>query len=622
MADCPEHLEVQARKKAPITANPAFPFVVAIWFAALLGVGSLIVPTALVESVIVASGLPSFIPQMAPPLGFTAKALIALTGAVGGGVIGYILARKIAGSRVKAEAERPARAPLSAYDELDEAGIADDETEWSDDHDDLPAPVLTGRRRALAIEEEERPSDFLTMAPLPGTVSEEATYTYSADDSALELEPSAELLELDEPSEDAVVEAEVAEEEVVDRQEFLVVAEAETTVVEETAEEAPKPVMEPLAFSPPSMAPATDSQEDPDDFDFYADAAAPVDATPDISGDTSEDNVSDKQIFEAPESDVVEPVVSPVWEEADHDEAAPESEPASDEPTSDEGLVQLVQRLGDTLTKHREWSAEQLASKKAAEEEAAAQAQAEAEAQAAIEVAERAAENAAQNDISSEAPVPQEFDSAAADDAAQAMAAFFGSNESAAAPAATQESEGDVTSEPIVSDDSAPSYRPFDQDFAQFAEADEDDDGYDFAASFTLPIGANKSTPQETPRPAFDVPSIPISEATSSGYDNDAAADAEAEAQEAAVRKAEQDYASLNPFKSASPEFVRIDEPVDESGLAEPAVLFPHQESMRTPPLTKANDPAKLRAERPRPSNDDNERALREALMNLQRMGK
>jgi hypothetical protein len=39
------------------------------------------------------------------------------------------------------------------------------------------------------------------------------------------------------------------------------------------------------------------------------------------------------------------------------------------------------------------------------------------------------------------------------------------------------------------------------------------------------------------------------------------------------------------------------------------------------PPGGQARVPA-ARADRPRPSNDDNERALREALLNLQRMSK
>ena len=60
-------------------------------------------------------------------------------------------------------------------------------------------------------------------------------------------------------------------------------------------------------------------------------------------------------------------------------------------------------------------------------------------------------------------------------------------------------------------------------------------------------------------------------------------------------------------------------------------MLFPNQTSRTaTAPASRAFDPPPAqgsaaptqRAERPKPSNDDNERALREALMNLQRMGK
>ena len=35
--------------KAPISAHPLFPAIVALWFAALLGVGSLVLPVVLFE---------------------------------------------------------------------------------------------------------------------------------------------------------------------------------------------------------------------------------------------------------------------------------------------------------------------------------------------------------------------------------------------------------------------------------------------------------------------------------------------------------------------------------------------------------------------------------------------
>ena len=71
--------------------------------------------------------------------------------------------------------------------------------------------------------------------------------------------------------------------------------------------------------------------------------------------------------------------------------------------------------------------------------------------------------------------------------------------------------------------------------------------------------------------------------------------------------------------------------------MTETAVLFPNQQARKasTPaantsrpfdaPAAPANEgtaETDQRAARPQPSNDDNERALREALMNLQRMGK
>ena len=109
---------------------------VAIWFAALFGLGSLVLPSALPEHLITRTGVDALIPAMAPPLGFTARALIALMAAVVGGIGGLALARRIVtaqrSSRQSAVAaeprlrnadrhpDAPARRPISALEELGE----------------------------------------------------------------------------------------------------------------------------------------------------------------------------------------------------------------------------------------------------------------------------------------------------------------------------------------------------------------------------------------------------------------------------------------------------------------------------------------------------------------------
>ena len=68
--------------KPPLSLHPAFPAIVALWFAALLGLGSLVLPAVLLERMVVATGVASIVPAAAPPLGITARGIIALAGAL------------------------------------------------------------------------------------------------------------------------------------------------------------------------------------------------------------------------------------------------------------------------------------------------------------------------------------------------------------------------------------------------------------------------------------------------------------------------------------------------------------------------------------------------------------
>ena len=92
----------RGEEKAPISTHPVFPAIVALWFAALLGLGSLVLPVALFETLVTASGIAALVPPAVPPLGFTARAVIALTGAIAGAALGLLLARKVARSQVPA----------------------------------------------------------------------------------------------------------------------------------------------------------------------------------------------------------------------------------------------------------------------------------------------------------------------------------------------------------------------------------------------------------------------------------------------------------------------------------------------------------------------------------------
>jgi hypothetical protein len=164
----------------PISSHPLFPAVIALWFGALFGLGSLAIRPSLIEAAVLKTGLDLIVPAAAPPLGMTARILIALIMAALGAAIGATLAlrlnrpktvvrerkRNAANPGAAAEAEAamwnrrdvftdgPARRPISAHDELGET--LDD-----------PGPLL-GRRRALAVEQEEQPFQPQDFAPVPG----------------------------------------------------------------------------------------------------------------------------------------------------------------------------------------------------------------------------------------------------------------------------------------------------------------------------------------------------------------------------------------------------------------------------------------------------------------------
>ena len=149
----------RAPAKAPISLHPAFPAIVALWFSALLGLGSLVLPIELFERFISVTGLAGLIPAAAPPLGFTARASIAVMGAIAGAAIGLLLARKVAhapepGLREFAMENVRCR-PILAHDELGEEGLAQAQD---------AAPLLGNKRRPLAMTKENRRSTYLQTA--------------------------------------------------------------------------------------------------------------------------------------------------------------------------------------------------------------------------------------------------------------------------------------------------------------------------------------------------------------------------------------------------------------------------------------------------------------------------
>ena len=254
------------RAGPPLSLHPAFPAIVALWFAALLGVGSLVLPAALLDRVVTMTGIASLLPAAAPPLGLTARSLIALAGALAGAGLGVTIARRVARSHrpepVSRVAKFGSRRPISVHEELGGPnglrGVTNGEG--------LPL----SRRRALAISEDDRPSDFLYRAPLPGVDPDApapfaaAPFVAEAPETAPEAAASEdEPLELLELAEEAVEESSDEDLEMTDSREFRSTwpSHQHYPAGEEPVEEldsrknlAGPRGLEPLPFAAPSLA--------------------------------------------------------------------------------------------------------------------------------------------------------------------------------------------------------------------------------------------------------------------------------------------------------------------------------------------------------------------------------
>jgi len=98
------------RKTSPVTTHPWFPAIVALWFAALLGLSSLVLAPAMLERIVAASRIDTIVAAAAPPLGQTARLLLALGLAGLGGIFGLVLGRTLAARALRV-------APIAATDE-------------------------------------------------------------------------------------------------------------------------------------------------------------------------------------------------------------------------------------------------------------------------------------------------------------------------------------------------------------------------------------------------------------------------------------------------------------------------------------------------------------------------
>jgi hypothetical protein len=560
-----ESLSDSRTAKAPISAHPAFPAIVALWFAALLGLGSLVLPVALIERLVTVTRFSSIVSAAEPPLGFTARAGIALGASIAGALVGLWLARKVA---VAAAPEPRAHGfslasarqcrPISAPEELGDEGL-----------DSGPSTPPVQKRRSLAIAEDDGPSSYLQAVPLPGQSTDAP-----AELPQFEAVPPSEPFAAGEPVAKANFEplelaAYVAPDDDEDELEALrlQIHTLDAPRIERPTSAKPAQANnEPLPFAAPSLrrtaAAEFDEEEQvdvtQDDNDYEA-----------FDDEWSDDDALDQEPFVAESTPPLAIVV---------DSGEPD---VDDRPVEELGLVQLAARLGASLERRRAWLAQRPSATPAP----------------------------------APAPAPfadgEDFEAAQPEDAARAMADFFGS---ANGPQAAHAAEDVGRSEPEPEFDAVAREQAVPAPLRSVAfDADEEVDEDAIGASLSLPLGgvsAHVNEAADREREEFD-----------EGEPDDS------------------EYSSLlemkNPFVRPQ-EFVRVEEPADESGSFEPAVTFPSASPAALnngaqPPMASATrpfDPPKSTAEsvhRPAPAAarrdpGDAERSLRDALATLQRM--
>lgn len=169
------------RKPKPITANPMFPFVTALWFATFLGLGSFAVAPVLLEGPVVALGIPAIIPAAAPPLGFTARVALALLMMGGGAIAGFLVGRWLGREKVAAPARTRAFGKPSDGSGFVVPRPINPAEDLGEPLDSPIAEEMPLRRRALSLTEEPQLAMPSESAPLPGGL---AWDHYAPDDAA------------------------------------------------------------------------------------------------------------------------------------------------------------------------------------------------------------------------------------------------------------------------------------------------------------------------------------------------------------------------------------------------------------------------------------------------------
>ncbi|MXP10697.1 hypothetical protein [Pseudoblastomonas halimionae] len=181
-----------------ITQHPLFPAVVTMWFGATFGLCSLVIGRPTMESWVVASGLPQYLSAAQPPLGSTARVLVALLACGIGAVIGLALAAMLVRAKAPADA-LDIDGTTGAGDEDIAAPLADAEAIDADEGLEplpaLPAPATEVEKHDEAAESDDHDDHFALDDDYAEPVSAEADYGEGyRDDPEPEPEPAPDAL--------------------------------------------------------------------------------------------------------------------------------------------------------------------------------------------------------------------------------------------------------------------------------------------------------------------------------------------------------------------------------------------------------------------------------------------
>lgn len=565
--------------------HPLFPAMVALWFAALFGLGSLAIGANALESLVLALHLDVALPAAAPPLGITARILLALAMFGLGAALGLLLALRLArgAQPTRERTMRPAFASRAAAPSDDDEDLAR--------LDAARAGQTGGRRRALAMEEDFVPAPP-SHVPLPGGAPE-----------ILDLSVLDRLSTPEETAPEPQAIATVAEL-LSDESEFVRLPQSEPAFAAEprfqteaVADPAPGEAL-PSAPSRAFDVPGASGIED------LADANDPVPVAPEITPETAIEVVAPpSRAFAPPAEAAPEPVVTiqqvslPRFVRSPQDGA----EKLLAAPLSSLGVVELAERLALAIARRR------------------AEAPPVSEAAPVVETPAFAAEEAKPF-----APVPPIVLEATAEDeeAETAMPIAEISPPRPVIPAAL---------------------RPFD-----FGDEDDDDVAGAALASFlpprrfTAPVVPTEALAGQRDDGADD---FDFEDEVASQADDIPAASA-ALSPIGGDGEESDPYGSLLGMKTpARQSFIRIDEPVEADESVEPVVIFPGQNGQRPAfaaplpetPAAETQAPAPAASEAFRrfdaPQSlppvapgtqaadpDETERALKAALATLQRM--